>query len=321
MLRRFFPTSATAAATTATAASSFLTTPLRAFSSGGQKGDKGGSDTNASRMGEQTRRNALEAMTEWAASGQYQENKPRAIMFVNKRPVEIIPNEENLLEVMEREGIRVPKFCYHPVLSVAGNCRMCMVQVDGTQNIIVACATVALPGMSVLTDTRLVRDAREGNVELILINHPNDCPICEQATNCDLQHITMTYGSDTTRYREDKRGVNDFYFDPYTRVVLNRCIHCTRCVRFLNEHTQDFNLGMIGRGGLSEIGTYMDELEVKTEFSQGAAQLCPVGSLNVDAGADFTDEELEMIANAAKPIPQQQQKQQSASATSIQQDL
>lgn len=220
-----------------------------------------------------------EIMYEAAAAGRYVEHKPRAVMFVNKRPVEIIPQEENLLEVLEREGIRVPKFCYHPILSVAGNCRMCMVQVDGTQNIIVACATAALPGMSILTDTRLVRDAREGNVELILINHPNDCPICEQATNCDLQHITMSYGTDMPRYREDKHAVNDFYFDPHTRVVLNRCIHCTRCVRFLNEHTQDFNLGMIGRGGLSEISTYMDELEVATEHAAGAVQLCPVGRL------------------------------------------
>jgi len=229
--------------------------------------------------GDDHRRKANEIIYEQAAAGQYAEHKPRAIMFVNKRPVEIIPQEENLLEILEREGIRVPKFCYHPILSVAGNCRMCMVQVDGTQNIIVACATAALPGMSILTDTRLVRDAREGNVELILINHPNDCPICEQATNCDLQHITMTYGTDMPRYREDKRAVNDFYFDPHTRVVLNRCIHCTRCVRFLNEHTQDFNLGMIGRGGLSEISTYMEELEVKTEHAMGAVQLCPVGSL------------------------------------------
>jgi NADH dehydrogenase (ubiquinone) Fe-S protein 1 len=236
--------------------------------------------------GDDLRRKANEIIYEQASAGQYAEHKPRAIMFVNKRPVEIIPQEENLLEILEREGIRVPKFCYHPILSVAGNCRMCMVQVDGTQNIIVACATAALPGMSILTDTRLVRDAREGNVELILINHPNDCPICEQATNCDLQHITMNYGTDIPRYREDKRAVNDFYFDPHTRVVLNRCIHCTRCVRFLNEHTQDFSLGMIGRGGLSEISTYMDELEVKTEHATGAVQLCPVGKLNTAEADD-----------------------------------
>ena len=215
-------------------------------------------------------------------SGQYSEHKPRAIMFVNKRPVEIIPQEENLLEVIEREGIRVPKFCYHPDLSVAGNCRMCMVQVDGTQNMIVACATAALPGMSVLTDTRLCRDAREGNVEMILINHPNDCPICDQAANCDLQHVSINYGTDITRYREDKRPVADFYFDPYTRVILQRCIHCTRCVRFLNEWTSDFSLGMIGRGGLSEISTFMDELEVSTEHAGGALKLCPVGRLNTE---------------------------------------
>lgn len=216
---------------------------------------------------------------ERAAAGHYHEHKPRATMFVNKRPIEIIPGEENLLEVLEREGVRVPKFCYHPILSVAGNCRMCLVQVDGTQNLIVSCATVALSGMSIITDSRLVRDAREGNVELILVNHPNDCPICDQATNCDLQNVSMNYGTDLPRLRDDKRGVSDFYFDPNTRVVLNRCIHCTRCVRFLNEHTQDFNLGMIGRGGLSEIGTFLDELEVKTDNTAPVSQLCPVGRL------------------------------------------
>lgn len=251
------------------------------------------------KQGDNLRSRVISSQLEHVAKGEYAEHKPRAVMFVNKRPVEIIPNEENLLEVMEREGIRVPKFCYHPVLSVAGNCRMCLVQVDGTQNMIVACATAAMAGMSVLTDTRLLRDAREGNVELILINHPNDCPICEQATNCDLQHIAMTYGTDIPRYREDKRAVNDFYFDPYTRVVLNRCIHCTRCVRFLNEHTQDFNLGMIGRGGLSEINTYMEELEVKTDHSAGAIQLCPVGFLNASACDDLTEAELNEIMSAS----------------------
>lgn len=251
---------------------------LRAFSS---TGDRSKEQLGPDYMGADKKAKSHEAVYGQHAAGvQFVEHKPRAVMFVNKRPVEIIPQEENLLEVMEREGIRVPKFCYHPILSVAGNCRMCMVQVDGTQNIIVACATAALPGMSVLTDTKLVRDAREGNVELILVNHPNDCPICEQATNCDLQHITMTYGTDQPRYREDKRASNDFYFDPHTRVVLNRCIHCTRCVRFLNEHAQDSSLGMIGRGGLSEISTYMDELEVATEHTAGAVQLCPVGRLS-----------------------------------------
>ena len=269
---------AAAASASAAVACSSSASAMRAFSG---TGDRSKEMLGPDPIGLDKRTKSQEAVIDQQAAGRYVENKPRAVMFVNKRPVEIIPQEENLLEVMEREGIRVPKFCYHPILSVAGNCRMCMVQVDGTQNIIVACATAALPGMSVLTDTRLVRDAREGNVELILINHPNDCPICEQATNCDLQHITMTYGTDVPRYREDKRAVNDFYFDPHTRVVLNRCIHCTRCVRFLNEHAQDNSLGMIGRGGLSEISTYMDELEVTTEHAMGAVQLCPVGNLSV----------------------------------------
>ena len=221
-----------------------------------------------------------EEAIERIGSGQYKEHKPRALMFVNRTPVEIIPHEENLLEVLEREDIRVPKFCYHQQLSVAGNCRMCMVQVDGTQNIIVACATAVMPGMSIITDSRLVRDAREGNCEMMLMNHPNDCPICEQATNCELQHIVGNYGSEFTRYKDEKHSINDFYMGPHIRITLTRCIHCTRCVRFLNEHTQDFTLGMIGRGGLSEISTFMDELEVTTEHTEGASQLCPVGNLN-----------------------------------------
>jgi NADH dehydrogenase (ubiquinone) Fe-S protein 1 len=242
-----------------------------------------------------------EAALEQVAAGQYAQHKPRALMFVNKRPVEIIPHEENLLDVLEREKINVPKFCYHPILSVAGNCRMCLVQVEGTQNLIVACATACLPGMSIITDSRLVRDAREGNVELILLNHPNDCPICEQATNCDLQHVSMMYGSEIGRTRDEKRAVQDFYFDPHTRVVLNRCIHCTRCVRFLNEYTQDYTLGMIGRGGLSEISTFMDELEVKTDYSQGAVQLCPVGSLNSTESDKFNEmaDELDALEASA----------------------
>jgi len=251
-----------------------------------------------SRISPQVRDLSTRDMVELASAGHYAEHKPRAIMFINRQPVEIIPGEENLLEVLEREGVRVPKFCYHPVLSVAGNCRMCIVQVEGTQNLIVACANTALQGMSIVTDTRLVRDAREGNVELLLINHPNDCPICEQATACDLQNISMHYGTEISRYKEDKRAVNDFYFDPYTRVVLNRCIHCTRCVRFLNEHTQDYNLGMIGRGGLSEISTYVDEQEVKTEFGSGAVQLCPVGRLNT--GDVYNDDDAEWNAELTK---------------------
>jgi len=260
------------------AAPRLATVPLRWFKSdrvdGGVPADDKlrGNPVVAARVADST--------VDIASAGLYAEHKPRAIMFVNKRPVEIIPQEENLLEVLEREGIRVPKFCYHQVLSVAGNCRMCLVQVDGTQNLIVSCSTAVLPGMSIVTDSRLVRDAREGNVELILVNHPNDCPICEQATNCDLQNITFIYGSGVSRYKEDKRASRDFYFDPHMRVVLSRCIHCTRCVRYLNEHTQDFNLGMIGRGGLSEIGTFMDELEVKTDNNMPVSQLCPVGALN-----------------------------------------
>lgn len=237
------------------------------------------------------------------AAGQYRENKPRALMFINRMPVEIIPGEENLLEVMEREGIACPKFCYHQQLSVAGNCRMCMVQLDGTQNILVACATAVMPGMSIITDSRLVRDAREGNIDMMLINHPNDCPICEQASNCELQHMCQGYGSASgDSHRDDKHTVNDFYFGPDIRICLTRCIHCTRCVRFTNEHAQDFTLGMVGRGGLSEISTFMDELEVTTENTEGAAYLCPVGNLNQSAALCEAMEKEEKEAAKLEPL-------------------
>eukprot|EP01062_Namystynia_karyoxenos_P033243 TRINITY_DN24452_c0_g1_i1.p1 TRINITY_DN24452_c0_g1~~TRINITY_DN24452_c0_g1_i1.p1 ORF type:complete len:313 (+),score=94.71 TRINITY_DN24452_c0_g1_i1:110-940(+) len=210
--------------------------------------------------------------------------KTKALMFINYKPVEIEPNEESLIEVCLREGIMVPKFCYHPLLSVAGNCRMCMVQLAGTQNIIVACATPVMAGMSVLTDTRLVKGAREGNVELLLINHPLDCPICDQQYECDLQDVTAYYGSNRGRYREDKHCMMDKVIDPLIRTSFNKCIHCTRCTRWVQEETKEWTWGMTGRGSASEITTFIPNKYSKANVLKSrnffAAQLCPVGALN-----------------------------------------
>ena len=181
----------------------------------------------------------------------------RAIMFINYKPVPIEPNEESLIEVCVREGITIPKFCYHPNLSVAGNCRMCMVQPAGTQNIIVACATPVAAGMSILTDTRLVATAREGNVEILIINHPLDCPICPQQYRCDLQDITYEYGSPHVRFRENKHASYDKPIDKAIETQFSKCIHCTRCTRWVQEETKEWSWGMCGRGGICEITTFV----------------------------------------------------------------
>eukprot|EP01061_Rhynchopus_euleeides_P000791 TRINITY_DN10564_c0_g1_i1.p1 TRINITY_DN10564_c0_g1~~TRINITY_DN10564_c0_g1_i1.p1 ORF type:complete len:280 (+),score=68.89 TRINITY_DN10564_c0_g1_i1:45-884(+) len=208
----------------------------------------------------------------------------RAIMFINYKPVPIEPGEENLIEVCVREGIVVPKFCYHPNLSVAGNCRMCMVQLAGTQNIIVACATPVMAGMSVLTETRLVATAREGNVEILIINHPLDCPICDQQYKCDLQDITYEYGSPHVRFRENKVAVVDKPIDRQIITSFTKCIHCTRCTRWVQEETKEWSWGMCGRGGGCEITTFLpnkvsnNDSYVSNNYK--AAMLCPVGSVN-----------------------------------------
>eukprot|EP01063_Lacrimia_lanifica_P000281 TRINITY_DN10137_c0_g1_i1.p1 TRINITY_DN10137_c0_g1~~TRINITY_DN10137_c0_g1_i1.p1 ORF type:complete len:297 (+),score=100.26 TRINITY_DN10137_c0_g1_i1:76-966(+) len=211
-------------------------------------------------------------------------SKARAIMFINYKPVAIEAGEENLIEVCLREGIAIPKFCYHPNLSVAGNCRMCMVQLAGTQNIIVACGTPVTPGMSVLTETRLVATAREGNVEILIINHPLDCPICDQQYVCDLQDITHEYGSPKPRFRENKHASVDKKIDPYIVTSFVKCIHCTRCTRWVQEETKEWTWGMCGRGGISEITTFVPHKFSRTDSFQTknwrAAHLCPVGAVN-----------------------------------------
>ncbi|KAJ9441941.1 hypothetical protein DIPPA_25374 [Diplonema papillatum] len=218
----------------------------------------------------------------------YKDAKPkstkRAIMFINYKPVPIEPGEENLIDVCLREGIVVPKFCYHPKLSVAGNCRMCMVQLAGTQNIIVACATPVIAGMSILTETRLVVTAREGNVELLIINHPLDCPICEQQYMCDLQDITHEYGSPNPRFRENKASAVDKPIDRLIKTSFVKCIHCTRCTRWVQEETKEWTWGMCGRGRVCEITTFIPGKYSKTDVLENknykAAVLCPVGAVN-----------------------------------------
>lgn len=200
-------------------------------------------------------------------------------IFINDRRFEYPSTQTNLVEICAMHEIQVPVFCYHPKLGVAGNCRMCLVQVSTSINPVVACAMPASPYMDVKTDSRLVRECREGNVELLLINHPLDCPICDQAGECDLQDISFFFGSPTSRFHDTKRAVVDKKIAPFVKTNMNRCIHCTRCVRFLSEIAKDDSLGMIGRGNVCEISTYHNYSQIETELSANIADICPVGAL------------------------------------------
>ena len=200
--------------------------------------------------------------------------------------IEIIINntkysfEKNItvLQACEQAQISIPRFCYHEKLSVAGNCRMCLVEIEKSPKPVASCAMPINPGMVIFTETPLVKKAREAVLEFLLINHPLDCPICDQGGECDLQDITLNYGSDRSRYFEFKRGVEDKECGPIVKTIMTRCIHCTRCIRFLTELAGLEVFGAIGRGELMEVGTYLNKY-LKTELSGNLVDLCPVGAL------------------------------------------
>ena len=175
-------------------------------------------------------------------------------------------------------NIDLPRFCFHEKLSIAGNCRMCLVEVVKSPKPVVACAMQVMDGMVVKTNTNLVKKAREGVLEFLLANHPLDCPICDQGGECDLQDQSMIFGGDMGRFYEYKRSVEDKDCGPLIKTVMTRCIHCTRCVRFLNEVAGIRTLGVVGRGNKMEIGTYLEKV-LNTELSGNIIDLCPVGAL------------------------------------------
>jgi NADH dehydrogenase/NADH:ubiquinone oxidoreductase subunit G len=176
-------------------------------------------------------------------------------------------------------AINIPNFCYFEKLSIAGNCRMCIVEILNAKNLIVSCATKLLNNMQIFTSTIRVKKARKGIIEFLLINHPLDCPICDQGGECDLQDITLIYGSFKGRFYENfKRSKKDENFGPLINSIMTRCIHCTRCVRFLNEVSGSFHLGLIGRGFFSQISTYKENFLID-ELSGNIIDLCPVGAL------------------------------------------
>ncbi|MEE1613147.1 NADH-quinone oxidoreductase subunit NuoG [Microvirga sp. CF3016] len=197
-----------------------------------------------------------------------------------------VPAEYTLLQAAEAAGAEIPRFCYHERLSIAGNCRMCLVEVKGAPKPVASCAwgvRDCRPGPNgeppeISTKSPTVKKAREGVMEFLLINHPLDCPICDQGGQCDLQDQAMAYGVDTSRYHENKRAVTDKYLGPLVRTSMNRCIHCTRCVRFSAEVAGVPDLGALWRGEDMEITSYL-ERALGSELQANVADLCPVGAL------------------------------------------
>ncbi|AHC39225.1 NADH-quinone oxidoreductase subunit NuoG [Ehrlichia muris] len=184
-----------------------------------------------------------------------------------------------VLQACEIAGIQIPRFCYHERLAIAGNCRMCLVEiVGGPPKPAASCAMPVAEGMIVKTNTDKIQKAREGVLEFLLINHPLDCPICDQGGECDLQDQTMLYGRGKSRYEERKRAVKKKNFGPLIENTMTRCIHCTRCVRFLSDVAGSYELGTIGRGENMEIDTYISKC-ITSELSGNIIDLCPVGAL------------------------------------------
>lgn len=183
-----------------------------------------------------------------------------------------------IIQVADEAGIYIPRFCYHEKLSIAANCRMCLVEVEGVPKPLPACATPIRDGMKVLTASSLAQEAQKGVMEFLLINHPLDCPICDQGGECELQDLALGYGRDVSRYTEGKRVVKDKDIGPLIATDMTRCIHCTRCVRFGDEIAGIRELGATGRGEHMEIGTYI-ERSVTSELSGNVIDLCPVGAL------------------------------------------
>jgi len=196
---------------------------------------------------------------------------------INNKAYEVRANA-SILQACEEVGIHLPRFCYHEKLSVAGNCRICLVEVEKSPKPVVSCAMPVSKGMVIYTDTPLVKKAREAVLEFLLINHPLDCPICDQGGECDLQDETLEFASDRGRFYEFKRSVEDKEVGPIIKTIMTRCIHCTRCVRFSTEIAGQEIMGAFGRGEETEIGTYVQQF-IRTELSGNLADICPVGAL------------------------------------------
>ncbi|MDA8822420.1 NADH-quinone oxidoreductase subunit NuoG [Candidatus Pelagibacter bacterium] len=183
-----------------------------------------------------------------------------------------------VLQACELADVEIPRFCYHEKLSIAGNCRMCLVEMERSPKPIASCAMPATEGMNIKTNTPLVEKARKGVMEFLLANHPLDCPVCDQGGECDLQDQSLYYGVDKSRFLENKRDVKEKYMGPLIKTQMTRCIHCTRCIRFATEVAGVPEIGAIGRGENMEITTYLEK-SMASELSANVIDLCPVGAL------------------------------------------
>ena len=196
---------------------------------------------------------------------------------INGKEIEF-ENGMTILQACELADVEIPRFCYHEKLSIAGNCRMCLVEMEKSAKPIASCAMPAAEGMNIKTNTPFVEKARKGVMEFLLANHPLDCPVCDQGGECDLQDQSMYYGVDKSRFVENKRQVKEKYMGPLIKTQMTRCIHCTRCVRFATEVAGVPEIGAIGRGENMEITTYLEQA-MNSELSANVIDLCPVGAL------------------------------------------
>lgn len=198
---------------------------------------------------------------------------------VNKPDYDSIDEKISLISYLMANGAKIPHFCYHEHLSISGNCRVCLVELENSSKPVVSCTTHAkacLLDKNVYYDSVLIKKARENIMEFLLLNHPIDCPICDQAGECDLQDQSLFFGFTKKRFYKYRRVVSDKELGPVVKTVMTRCIHCTRCIRFLNEIAGTEELGIFGRGVLSEVGTYVEKT-LFSELSGNIIDLCPVG--------------------------------------------
>lgn len=217
-----------------------------------------------------------------AASARLQATQPDKIeVFVDGQSVLVDPGT-TVLQAAAMIGIEIPRFCYHDRLSVAGNCRMCLVEVEKAAKPVAACAMPVMKGWNIKTNSDMTKKAREGVMEFLLVNHPLDCPICDQGGECDLQDQSMAFGADKSRFTDNsftgKRAVEDKNIGPLVKTIMTRCIHCTRCIRFASEVAGVDDLGTTGRGGDMQVGTYVEKM-LMSEMSGNVIDLCPVGAL------------------------------------------
>ncbi|XP_004931716.1 NADH-ubiquinone oxidoreductase 75 kDa subunit, mitochondrial [Bombyx mori] len=212
---------------------------------------------------------------------QVQAQPEKVEVFIDDQPVHVVPGT-TVLQAAAQVGVEIPRFCYHERLAVAGNCRMCLVEVEKSPKPVAACAMPVMKGMRVKTNSDLTRKAREGVMEFLLVNHPLDCPICDQGGECDLQDQSMAFGSDKSRFTDihfsGKRAVEDKDVGPLIKTIMTRCIHCTRCIRFASEVAGVDDFGTTGRGTDMQVGTYVEKMFL-SELSGNIIDLCPVGAL------------------------------------------